>query len=69
MPRFVEEAGLEQCLNGIPGRGLAERVADLDRQVIENRARRVALQAIDPDVLDQSILDGLGECGRHQPGH
>ena len=58
-PHVAKEAGLEQRPQRLLRVTLGDRVADLDRQVIEYRARGDALQALDANVADHEGVRGM----------
>ncbi len=53
----AEEARAKQLSDGILGVGVVDAVPYFQRQVVEHRARRDALQAFYPDVLDHERLE------------
>jgi len=61
----VEEAGLEQRLDGLLRGGIGHRLAGFDRQVAQHGAGGNALQALDADVADGERLKGVR---RHRDG-
>jgi hypothetical protein len=48
----LEKAGGEQGLDRLGSLFVVQRIADLDRQIAENRTGFRALNTLDPDVLD-----------------
>ena len=56
-PHFdvAEEAGREQGADGLLDVALVEAVADVDRQVVVDRALGNALQAFDADIADREV--------------
>ncbi len=73
----AEEAGGEQRADRLRRPLVGHGVADLDRQVAEDGAGFGALDAFDPDVLDDERLERRGrDCmkedeqrGKSKPGH
>ena len=57
----VEKTGLEQRIDGRDAALFVQRLADLDRQVVEHRAGGYALQSLDADILDGKRREGM--CG------
>jgi len=61
----VEEAGLIQGADDAAGDIVADGVADLDGQIVEDRAWGDAAQALDPDVRDlEDLRDGQARYAR-----
>ena len=62
-PDVAEETCSEQRLHCRCRLRVVDPLADLDRQIGEDRARFGALHALDADILDDERLEGVGESG------
>ena len=68
-PHVLEKPGGKQCLDRFSGFFLGEALAYLDRQIAEDGAGFGALDAFNPDVLDdERIKRPSRHCGGHQRG-
>jgi hypothetical protein len=67
-PDVLEESGAEQGLHRLRGLVVVEGVADLDREIAEDRAGLGSLDALHPDIADHEGLEceHRGRPGEHE---